>query len=539
VPKAPTWLAAAIVAGCGVEVTRIDGERIELEAAVLVVADDHGRPIRLTEPFGVERGEIGFGALPSVTLEGEERAIVVGFSRSDLSSLWRGLEAVEKSAIRFAIGSRPEKAELELLPSGKIVVAPLPALARAIDVTEGAPLPGPSTVLDGLRLEVALPEDRPAPTLQPFGASARLFADGERLAGFDPQKEIDFRIQRLARVDDAHVLAMTKHLLLFVTRGGEVSREQGDISGPNDYYAVYQLGSSIRSLSAIAVSPEPGPDGRKKVLVVGVGGAGIWELSVDAGGLRLVGSATVSFCPEIGPVEMMEVLIDDRGVELVGAQEGLFFLREPGQRGFRCVDGLRDRHRAALLKRDTKISPISMLRPSADPAHPQLIGTESGAVFTGDAKEDRFDPLVDVDEFSDQGQDVHIHDAIRLRGANGRKETWITGRWGTVLYQIEGHPWSTVLPPMPGELVPCANATTNGLYGDLRSVVAGPEYVYLLLPQCTGLLRLRLSDLSPSAVARSGEPIANSLLDMMAMIASGGRLITGGAGGGLYEMELE
>src|SRR5262245_7538650 len=86
-------LAFALVGCASSERSRVEIEGLDLDYGFLVIIDDQGNVTRVIPPFGVAGGELSFGALPAITLVGnEEKFVLVGLEKLSLQKTFQGFE---------------------------------------------------------------------------------------------------------------------------------------------------------------------------------------------------------------------------------------------------------------------------------------------------------------------------------------------------------------------------------------------------------------------------------------------------------------
>ena len=72
--RRPAILAIILLAGCEVTQTvAVDVRGLSAEIAVLLSLTQTGRPQRISEPFGLDRGTLTYGRPPDWVLQGDER----------------------------------------------------------------------------------------------------------------------------------------------------------------------------------------------------------------------------------------------------------------------------------------------------------------------------------------------------------------------------------------------------------------------------------------------------------------------------------
>lgn len=526
-------LVVLLSAGCSAqEVSRVVVDALEPEVGALVVTDAEARPLRIA---GVIRP--GREALPAVTLEDGERAFVVALTGAELRAATPSLGRAPLESFELEVGAPP--AALELSPRGDSQGArlPLPPGTRVVDVDLS---PAPAVVAASLTAALLLPpDDAGALALHPFGDAGTLVPFGTVIPDEGATGAHTASLRRVVALTADRVLVMSERFLATVERGAPLVPVQ-DPSRPGPFVHVDRLsherigqGHLLRDLAL----DRSGTGGWAVGEIRGVGGR-IWTFSVGPGGIMPTGTATITPHPSwMTTSELLSVGVDERGSVIVGGGNAQLLVKGPDAAAFTGRARLLTLHREWVTRDSGYLSEITDVVASGDAQHPHLLGTQGARVLSGNAERDEWALVVDASNYQGSLMEPHVTQ-IATDATSG--ETWVATRGGGLARRASAAaPWGAVRVPVPTALQVCATSTPEGGYWfpRLHGVVLDETYAWVVIADCSALLRIRRDDGSTAAITRAGEiPRREETTDFVALTRGPRGVIAVGGQGSVYEV---
>lgn len=506
-----------------------------LEYFFFVTLDEAGTPLRTSAVFGARDRRITFGGSPvEKLLEDESSAVLIGMKRSDLLAIHPGFDATRAPLLTLAVGSPPTAAAVRLVEGATSVAAPLPESAIVFSPRFGMSGARIDDALPSLRANTVLmiPIDRDRCStddleLEPFAATGQLLPYGVAIPGepSDPDDLSGWRdFVRVVHVDRDRVIALSEQVIYLVRRAQPIpalpSEAGFDPRAPSSAIPMLRIGGGVAR--SIALDRASGTSERITALLVrSFVQDRILELEISNEGVRFTGTATVSPEWNESTDANLDVAIDDRGRSVVVSEFGAILTRTSPGEPFTLAP--------PIAGADEFIRVIA----TGDPARPHLVSEDDGFLFLGDAIAGTWESFRRRDRF----HDVRM---IGLGASPDGADLWAVGHLGSIFRRAAHEAWAPVTVATPAELEPCASDTNEGSFAiakTLPGVAVDDTSTYVMIEQCSGVLRIRRTDLCASALHLSGQSIATVEHDLSTLDLLDGSLIVGGRAGSLYVLE--
>ncbi|MFO0728394.1 MAG: hypothetical protein U1E65_31755 [Myxococcota bacterium] len=517
------------------QIERLDLSGEDLEVAVAVMVASGERPTRVSAPFSIHGGALGFGELPSFEATPEEVGIrVVSLSVEEVRASSRYLAEVHAADLHIELGTPPSAATLGLPGSTLVVIAPLPTSASVRMPSSAGPTDAPRLVLEGLHLRATPPHDAlPAGAgLVPFADRAKLFADRPVLPGHE-HRGASYTVQRLLALDADTLIAATESAIFLVERGKAVS-------------LAYTPGQPSPFVPLSAIDADPGSRMHDLAMVgdelIAVGdryGASpypglVWRFRRVGRGLIAVGTGTIT---DPAPHALKSIALDAAGGLVAGGDLGTVLSADPARDPGLFVPSAALRTTASdLLFRATTMGVADLISvlSTGDAGRSILLGGSNGRVIVGNPRLDQWSLAFDGGALDPAYLNAHIFGLAR-----GPGELWAVAGDGVLFRKLGEGPGERVLLRPPPDFERCTVFAASSISIDtLFDVVTDETHAYLIVHNCSALIRLRKSDDAVSVIAQPGIAIDRSDDELRRFLRTPSAIFVGGDLGAIYELRL-
>ncbi|MCK6551076.1 hypothetical protein L6R52_34895 [Myxococcota bacterium] len=473
--------------------------------SLFVAIDASGAPVRTGDVWGVEDGRVVFGGDPRFALEPGEDAVVVSFTADALRAISPGFLGARETELRVRVAPPPEAPRLAVDDDPTLVDAALPdalsvrtGTGRSDDATTRARLVASLRATLTLTLPIDPEHCRPEPPIRfvPYGATAQLFPSTLAIPGEPSGQPSEWwrKIRSAHVIDEDLVFAATAKVLFLVERGRAPSLPPTpggfDPAEPAPTVFVDDLGTFEPVATVTAIEPTQRTPGEHVVVVAGFdeGRLVVWELSVSRRGIVVLGRVPIEGDAFRGV--LFDVAVDGAGNTVITGR-GLMLARPAGAAAFRRV-----------LAPDAD-GDLRRIVATSDAARPHFVGEDTGQLFLGDALAERWEIFLRGDRLNDRRY-------YGLAADDG--ELWAVGPKGTLFRSLEGVAFAPLEVQLPPSAYACGSAAVEGglprLTRTMTDVQLDDDAAYLLLAECSGVLRVRRSDLCATTIAAEGTDIA-------------------------------
>lgn len=465
---------AIFTGGCsGPSIARLELSSIELDYGFFAVLHGVDRVKRVIPPFGLEDGELIFGAPPALELDPDssEQVVLVAMTAEDLANSYLGFEVVRAEELAMTVDAASGSFESA---KGTIQRGRIPETARTFEVElegeEASLEPIDRSRLDRLfAMHVPVdpeycrvPDQSP---LEPFTGVERPF-QGLVRSGSEA-------ILAVRWLDDDRALVLTYGAIAVVRRGTPLDVGPGFVALPG--FLPKKLALDATGARALVL-------GRS-----GIAGSAIWAFEVRGDALSALSRH------EHPELELEDAAILHDGRQIIAQLGGDLYERDPATGALVAFE--------QLPRSAAEDDPVSLLALD-DPQHP-LVATTSSRLHLYSAREQTFSTSV-VSAPGLLGIEVLSFSSLAQgRTAEGGLEIWAGAQYGT-LFRFRELGWQNVRIGFPPRFSSCPTFESSGatmFSGRITSAALDPSYLHLGLSTCSPVLQVRRGDHCVSLLA--------------------------------------
>lgn len=523
----------ALAAACSDAPRLVPIDLFEAPSGVgFLVVYRQGELVSEAGPFGVEDGELSFGALPQVRLQPEDRVVVLVVPTAAIEAAVPGFTSDDLPATRLVhFAATPAAVQTD----GQVMEElALPAATRfwQADASGRVGAVGADAVGDlvggrGVRVFYDPESCRPPGTgvLTPYGglsdplAAARVEVFGASL--------VDVHI-----LDERHLLTWGDGALVLVTRGEALTEADWSAPPPRALFVGTDfMAQRFRfvDIDAVAVDPTSPPEARR-ALVIAADTDNLTEPELAISALAWVhitqDGLTITETATVVDTHLRDVDFAPDGSWLAVGDYGRAYFGGPGPG-------------AAVTATQYGDDQSGEARRGAwtpDPTRPWVVSARS-AFYTYFSTLGRW-----VAQPVRGKVDENLHFvALGAAEAAGQVEIWSGGAGGLLYASRGGSEFEFVSPRTPPRLGACSQqlGTPRPLYvQDVNDVAFADGRVFILSDDCTAIMQVRLHDGCTSLLTLEGTEILAANRILRGMDIADGALVAVGRDGHIWETPL-